>query len=331
MRTVADGAAALAAYDAERPEVLLLDWMMPVLDGLEVCRRAAGARRSHAHPHPERPYGGGRSGRRASTPVPMTTCRSRSPSTSCSPGSAPSSGARRPTTTASSTSATSRSIRPAGGRGGASAELDLTKTEFDLLEMLARNTGIVCTHQMIYERVWGYDFGPDSKALAVYIGYLRRKLEAEGEPRVIFTVRGVGYTRRRAMTLRARLALALGLLAALAASVVAVAGVPHHLGPALRPGRHLTRQSDQPALRPRRPVRPHGVRPDQPVAHRAGGPGPGSGRGPHRYGHPVLGRERLSRSRRPSRRPCRSPTRIDGWRRAARRRWPTRRPAVTAS
>ena len=49
---------------------------------------------------------------------------------------------------------------------------------------------------MIYERVWGYDFGPDSKALAVYIGYLRRKLEAEGEPRIIYTVRGVGYTAR---------------------------------------------------------------------------------------------------------------------------------------
>jgi two-component system response regulator MprA len=75
-------------------------------------------------------------------------------------------------------------------------ELDLTKTEFELLEVLARNAGIVCTHQMIYERVWGYDFGPDSKALAVYIGYLRRKLEADGERRIIHTVRGVGYAAR---------------------------------------------------------------------------------------------------------------------------------------
>jgi two-component system response regulator MprA len=75
-------------------------------------------------------------------------------------------------------------------------ELDLTKTEYDLLEVLARNAGIVCTHSMIYDRVWGYDFGPDSKALAVYIGYLRRKLEDAGEPRIIHTVRGVGYTMR---------------------------------------------------------------------------------------------------------------------------------------
>jgi len=75
-------------------------------------------------------------------------------------------------------------------------DLDLTKTEYDLLEVLARNAGIVCTHSMIYDRVWGYDFGPDSKALAVYIGYLRRKLEDAGEPRIIHTVRGVGYTMR---------------------------------------------------------------------------------------------------------------------------------------
>src|SRR5580765_7023867 len=75
-------------------------------------------------------------------------------------------------------------------------ELDLTRTEYDLLEVLARNAGIVCTHAMIYDRVWGYDFGPDSKALAVYIGSLRRKLEEGGEARIIHTVRGVGYTVR---------------------------------------------------------------------------------------------------------------------------------------
>ncbi len=51
-------------------------------------------------------------------------------------------------------------------------------------------------HSTIYDRIWHYDFGPDSKNLAVYIGYLRRKTEAEGEPRVVHTVRGVGYTAR---------------------------------------------------------------------------------------------------------------------------------------
>src|SRR5919201_459180 len=73
-------------------------------------------------------------------------------------------------------------------------ELELTKTEFDLLQLLARNAGIVLTHTTIYERIWNYDFGPDSKALAVYVGYLRRKTEAGGEARLLHTVRGVGYT-----------------------------------------------------------------------------------------------------------------------------------------
>jgi two-component system response regulator MprA len=75
-------------------------------------------------------------------------------------------------------------------------ELDLSKTEFDLLELLVRNQGVVLDHSTIYDRIWHYDFGPDSKNLAVYIGYLRRKTEAEGEPRLIQTVRGVGYSAR---------------------------------------------------------------------------------------------------------------------------------------
>jgi two-component system response regulator MprA len=75
-------------------------------------------------------------------------------------------------------------------------ELELTKTEFDLLQLLARNDGIVLSHTTIYERIWGYDFGSDSKSLAVYIGYLRRKTEANDAPRLIHTVRGVGYTLR---------------------------------------------------------------------------------------------------------------------------------------
>lgn len=76
-------------------------------------------------------------------------------------------------------------------------ELALSKTEFDLLELLVRNEGIVLDHTTIYERIWGYDFGADSKNLAVYIGYLRRKLAAAGTPPVIHTVCGVGYSVRR--------------------------------------------------------------------------------------------------------------------------------------
>ncbi len=76
-------------------------------------------------------------------------------------------------------------------------ELALSKTEFDLLELLLRNEGIVLEHSTVYQRIWGYDFGADSKNLAVYVGYLRRKLAAAGAPPLIHTVRGVGYTARR--------------------------------------------------------------------------------------------------------------------------------------
>jgi two-component system response regulator MprA len=71
--------------------------------------------------------------------------------------------------------------------------VELSKTEFDLLELLVRNAGIVLDHGTIYDRIWGYDFGVESKNLAVYVGYLRRKV---GTPSLIHTVRGVGYTVR---------------------------------------------------------------------------------------------------------------------------------------
>ena len=88
-------------------------------------------------------------------------------------------------------------VDPAARRAWRGArELELSKTEFDLLELLVRNQGVVLDHSTIYDRIWHYDFGPDSKNLAVYIGYLRRKTEAEGEPRLIQTVRGVGYAAR---------------------------------------------------------------------------------------------------------------------------------------
>ncbi|RJQ82099.1 response regulator transcription factor [Amycolatopsis panacis] len=75
-------------------------------------------------------------------------------------------------------------------------ELELSKTEFDLLELLVRNAGIVLDRATIHQRIWGYEFGPESKNLAVYIGYLRRKLEHAGAGELIHTVRGVGYTAR---------------------------------------------------------------------------------------------------------------------------------------
>jgi two-component system, OmpR family, response regulator MprA len=72
-------------------------------------------------------------------------------------------------------------------------EMELTKTEFSLLELLLRHPKQVLSRSQIFEAVWGYDFGPTSNSLEVYIGYLRRKTEAGGEPRLIHTVRGVGY------------------------------------------------------------------------------------------------------------------------------------------
>jgi two-component system response regulator MprA len=79
-------------------------------------------------------------------------------------------------------------------RGG--DQIDLTRTEFSLLELFMRNPRQVLTRSVIFERVWGYDFGYASNSLDVYIGYLRRKTEADGEPRLIQTVRGVGYALR---------------------------------------------------------------------------------------------------------------------------------------
>ena len=79
-------------------------------------------------------------------------------------------------------------------RGGEAIEL--TRTEFSLLELFLRNPRQVLTRSIIFERVWGYDFGLGSNSLDVYIGYLRRKTEAGGKPRLIQTVRGVGYALR---------------------------------------------------------------------------------------------------------------------------------------
>ena len=75
-------------------------------------------------------------------------------------------------------------------------ELQLTRTEFSLLELLLRHPRQVLTREVIFDRVWGYDFGANSNSLEVYVGYLRRKTEADGGVRLIHTVRGVGYVLR---------------------------------------------------------------------------------------------------------------------------------------
>ena len=79
-------------------------------------------------------------------------------------------------------------------RGG--REIPLSRTEYQLLELFLANQGKVLSRDVIFDKVWGYDFGPESNSLDVYVGYLRRKLEANGESRIIHTVRGVGYVMR---------------------------------------------------------------------------------------------------------------------------------------
>ncbi len=103
---------------------------------------------------------------------------------------------RRPRTATCSASPTSSSTRrPARcDRGG--DPIELTRTEFTLLELFLLNPRQVLTRSVIFERVWGYDFGFGSNSLDVYIGYLRRKTEQGGKPRLIQTIRGVGYALR---------------------------------------------------------------------------------------------------------------------------------------
>ena len=206
---VADGIQALAAIHRERPDVIVLDVMMPGIDGLAVCGvlraendrtpilmltarvetsdRVAGLD-AGADDYMVKPFEADelmarlRALLRRAMPVPV-------------PADPPSSQAA-PAGDDLIEVADLR-IDPTARRvWRREAEIALSRTEYDLLELLARNAGIVLDHSTVYDRIWGYDFGPGSKNLAVYIGYLRRKLEIEDAPALIHPVRGVGYTLR---------------------------------------------------------------------------------------------------------------------------------------
>jgi two-component system response regulator MprA len=193
---VGDGAEALASAAAEPPDVIVLDVMMPRLDGLAACRRlrAAGDRTpvlmltarheiadrvsgldAGADDYLVKPY---------AIDELLARLRALLRRTSVS-------GDDGVLTVGDLTLDPLRRLVTRGDR-----TLDLTKTEFDLLELLVHNAGIVLTRDQIYERIWGYDFETSSKSLDVYISYLRRKTEEAGEARLIQTVRGVGYTAR---------------------------------------------------------------------------------------------------------------------------------------
>jgi two-component system response regulator MprA len=199
VQTAANGADALALARDDPPDVLVLDVMMPVLDGLTVCRVLRSERDR--------------------TPILMLTARTETPDRVAGLDAGADDYLPKPfeleellarlralirraqpddeETNDETLEVADLRVDPAARRAWrGDRELDLSKTEFDLLELLVRNAGIVLDHSTIYDRIWGYDFGPDSKNLAVYISYLRRKVENGAGPKLIHTVRGVGYTVR---------------------------------------------------------------------------------------------------------------------------------------
>jgi two-component system response regulator MprA len=190
-----DGDLALEAVAGAPPDAIVLDVLMPGRDGLEVCRELR-ARGDH-------------------TPVLMLTARDAVQDRVDGLDAGADDYVVKPFALEELLARVRALLRRGNGGGdGALAhadltldpatrevrrgnrDLELTKTEFALLELLLRHPRQVLTRSQIFESVWGYDFGPRSNSLEVYIGYLRRKTEAGGEPRLIQTVRGVGYSLR---------------------------------------------------------------------------------------------------------------------------------------
>lgn len=194
----ADGEEAIERLTVTAPaDAVILDVLMPGIDGLEVCRRlrAAGS----------------------AVPVLMLTARAEVDSRVAGLDAGADDYLAKPFALAELLARLRALLRrTANGAEGShllrfgdleldlgtrevrrgSLSIDLTRTEFSLLELFLRNPRQVLTRSIIFERVWGYDFGPTSNSLDVYIGYLRRKTEDGGASRIIHTVRGVGYALR---------------------------------------------------------------------------------------------------------------------------------------
>ena len=198
-----DGQEALAAVDARRPDAMVLDVMMPRLDGLSVCRRMREAGDAlpilvlTARDAVSDRVAGLDAGADDYLPKPFALeellarlralLRRRTPDEIA----AATAGTSRPLVFADlSLDPDTRDVR----RG--ERAISLTRTEFSLLELLMQNPRRVLSRAQILEQVWGYDFATTGNALEVYVGYLRRKTEADGESRLIHTVRGVGYVLR---------------------------------------------------------------------------------------------------------------------------------------
>jgi two-component system response regulator MprA len=189
-----DGSDALRQLAVSAPDAMVLDVLMPEVDGLEVCRRLRSADDE--------------------TPVLMLTARDAVADRVAGLDAGADDYLVKPFALEELFARLRALLRrtPGGGSTLRFADLsmdtgtrdvlrgerriDLTRTEFLLLELFLRNPRQVLTRSLIFERVWGYDFGPASNSLEVYVGYLRRKLEEGGEPRLIHTIRGVGYALR---------------------------------------------------------------------------------------------------------------------------------------
>jgi two-component system response regulator MprA len=192
----ADGSEALYRLEGDvEPDAMILDVLMPGVDGLEVCRRVRGSG--------------------SKLPVLMLTARTEVEDRVAGLDAGADDYVTKPFALEELLARVRALLRRTTDTDGevvrfADLELDpttrevkrgerridLTRTEFSLLELFMRNPRQVLTRSIIFERVWGYDFGYASNSLDVYIGYLRRKTEADGEPRLIQTVRGVGYALR---------------------------------------------------------------------------------------------------------------------------------------
>jgi two-component system response regulator MprA len=191
-----DGSEALYRLESsDEPDAMILDVLMPGVDGLEVCRRIRGTG--------------------SKLPVLMLTARTEVEDRVAGLDAGADDYVTKPFALEELLARVRALLRRTSEDGDevlrfGDLELDpgtrevrrgdrrieLTRTEFSLLELFLRNPRQVLTRSVIFERVWGYDFGFGSNSLDVYIGYLRRKTEAAGEPRLIHTVRGVGYALR---------------------------------------------------------------------------------------------------------------------------------------
>ena len=192
----ADGAEALAQLESNgQPDAVVLDILMPGIDGLEVCRRI----RENGN----------------EVPVLMLTARDAVGDRVAGLDAGADDYLVKPFALEELLARIRALLRRTTPTGDAALRfadieldpgtrevrrdgegIDLTRTEFNLLELFMLNPRQVLTRSIIFERVWGYDFGFASNSLDVYIGYLRRKTEAGGKPRLIHTVRGVGYALR---------------------------------------------------------------------------------------------------------------------------------------